>query len=100
MPPNKTYRLSNKAAADLRGIAKYTTQEFGQAQAKAYLTGLDEAVAQLALQPSMAQKACELRTGYRRYLFQKHAIYFQETGYGIYVVRVLHQQMKLSLHIE
>jgi toxin ParE1/3/4 len=100
MPPHKAYRLSNKAAADLRNIAKYTSQEFGSAQAKAYLTSLGEAVIQLAEQPLLAQQASELRTDYRRYLFQKHAIYFQTTDYGIYVVRVLHQQMKLSLHIE
>jgi toxin ParE1/3/4 len=95
----KVYRLSNKAAADLHKIAKYTAQEFGAAQAKAYLTGIDEAVIQLTEQPLLAQQAGELRADYRRYLFQKHIIYFQTTDYGIYVVRVLHQHLKLSLHI-
>ena len=47
----------------------------------------------------MAQMVNEISTGYRRYLFQQHAIYFVEKDFGIYVVRVLHQQMRVELHI-
>ncbi len=95
----KSYRLSDKAVVDLRNISRYTIIEFGPAQAKAYLTALKEAIISLAEQPHMAQMVNEIRTGYRRYLFQKHAIYFVEKDFGIYVVRVLHQQMRLELHI-
>jgi len=95
----KSYRLSNKAVIDLRNISRYTSIEFGQAQAKAYLTALKETTLQLAEQPQMAQLVNEVRTGYRRYLFQKHAIYFVEKDYGVYVVRVLHQQIRVELHL-
>lgn len=95
----KSYRLSDKAVADLRNISRYTNFEFGPAQAKAYLTALKEIILQLAAQPRMAQPVSEIRSGYRRYLFQQHAIYFSEKEYGIYVVRVLHQQMRVDLHI-
>jgi toxin ParE1/3/4 len=94
----KSYRLSDKAVIDFRNISRYTNIEFGPAQAKAYLTALKETVLQLAEQPQMAQMVNEIRAGYRRYLFQKHAIYFVEKDYGIYVVRVLHQQMRVELH--
>lgn len=94
----KSYRLSDKAVIDLRNISRYTNIEFGPAQARAYMTGLKEAVLQLSVQPQMAQRVNEIRAGYRRYLFQKHAIYFVEKDYGIYVVRVLHQQMRVELH--
>lgn len=94
----KSYRLSDKAVVDLRNISRYTNIEFGPAQARAYITGLKETVLQLSEQPQMAQMVNEIRVGYRRYLFQKHAIYFVEKDYGIYVVRVLHQQMRVELH--
>ncbi len=94
----KSYRLSDKAVIDLRNICRYTNIEFGPAQAKVYLTALKETVLQLAEQPQMAQMVSEIRAGFRRYLFQKHAIYFVEKDYGIYVVRVLHQQMRVELH--
>lgn len=95
----KSYRLSDKAVIDLRNISRYTNIEFGQAQAKAYLTALKETTLQLAEQPQMAQVVNDIRPGYRRYLFQKHAIYFIEKDYGIYVVRILHQQMRVELHL-
>ncbi len=96
----KTYQLSNKATEDLHQIASYTKTKFGDLQAKAYLTGLTEIVAQLVGTPSLAHKIPDIRQEYRRYLFQKHAIYFKETEYGIYIVRILHQQMNISLHLQ
>lgn len=95
----KSYLLSDKAVVDLRNISRYTNIEFGPAQAKAYLTALKETIIQLVAQPQLAQAVNEIRPGYRRYFFQKHAIYFVERNYGIYVVRVLHQQMRIELHL-
>lgn len=96
----KTYQLSNKAAEDLQQIASYTKAKFGDLQAKAYLTGITEIVVQLVETPALAHKITYIRQEYRRYLFQKHAIYFKETEYGIYIMRILHQQMNISLHLQ
>lgn len=94
-----SYKLSNKAEQDIRSIYRYTVSNFGQLQAEAYLSGLEETLIQVSNTPKLAQKADDIRKGYRRYLYQEHAVYFIEKNSYIYIVRVLHQQMKVSLHL-
>ena len=93
-----SYKLSNKAERDLRLIYQYTRLNFGDQQAATYLIGLEETLEQVTETPTMAQKVDDIRPNYRRYLYQEHAIYFIEKKSFIYVVRVLHQQMNVSLH--
>jgi len=94
-----SYTLSNKAEKDLRNIYQYTRQTFGKDQAAAYLLGLEECIIETAVNPSIAQKIDDIRPQYKRYLYQHHAIYFLERHSDIFIVRVLHQQMKASLHL-
>ncbi|GMR16137.1 MAG: type II toxin-antitoxin system RelE/ParE family toxin [Gammaproteobacteria bacterium] len=94
-----SYILSNKAEKDLRGIYQYSKLNFGDGQAVAYLTGLEECLNDVANNPAMAHKIDNIRPSYKRYLYQEHAVYFVEKNSFIYVVRVLHQQMKASLHL-
>jgi len=94
-----SYRLSNKAEQDLRLIYRYTQLNFGTIQAATYLTGLDETLELIADSPAIAQKVDDIRSGYQRYLFQEHVIYFVKESNHIYVVRILHQQMKVQLHL-
>ena len=94
------YRLSRKADDDLQGIFRYTRQQHGIARAAAYLTQLEECFLQLADNPGLAQSVEFIRSGYFRYLHQKHAIYFVRRADHIFIARVLHQRMKASVHIE
>lgn len=94
-----SYKLSNKAEQDLRLIYRYTQLNFGTVQANTYLTGLDETLELIANSPAIAQKVDDIRSGYQRYLYQEHAIYFIKKSNHIYIVRVLHQQMKVQLHL-
>jgi toxin ParE1/3/4 len=94
-----SYGLSNKAEQDLRNIYRHTDTTFGQLQAEAYLCGLEETLIQISSTPTLAQKVDDIRKGYRRYLYREHAVYFTKKKSAIYVVRVLHQKMKASLHI-
>ena len=94
-----SYKLSNKAEQDLRLIYRYTQLNFGTIQADTYLTGLDETLELIANSPAIAQKVDDIRNGYQRYLFQEHAIYFFKKSTHIFIVRVLHQQMKVQLHL-
>jgi len=93
------YKLSNKAESDLRKIYRYSEIKFGDIQAEAYLIGLDEILTVLADNVSMAQSVKDLRQGYYRYYYRKHAIYFVEKKKHILIVRVLHQQMRPDLHL-
>ncbi len=93
------YTLSNKAELDLRKIYQYSQLNFGELKAISYLTGLEENIQQIANTPNLAQQIDNIRQTYKRYLYQEHAIYFIEKKSYIYIVRVLHQQMKASLHL-
>lgn len=95
-----SYVLSNKAEQDLRNIYRYSKLNFDDAQAAAYLTGLEECLNDVANNPAMAQKIDNIRPNYKRYLYQEHAIYFIEKNSFLYIVRVLHQQMKASLYLK
>ena len=75
------------------------TIKFRHIQADTYLTGLDETLELIADSPAIAQKVDDIRNGYQRYLFQEHAIYFVKKSTHIFIVRVLHQQMKAQLHL-
>lgn len=93
------YRLSNRAEQDFRNIYRLTASNFGKLQAEAYLSGLEETLVQVSNTTTLAQKIDDIRKGYRRYLYQEHAVYFIEKKSFIYVMRVLHRQMKASIHL-
>jgi len=94
------YRLTRKAADDLISIYNYTFHQHGELQADTYLHGIEEKLNELANSPSIAVNADGIRPGYKRVLFQKHVIYFKEERDGILIVRILHQQMKATLHFD
>lgn len=60
----KKYILSNKAVKDLVGISQYSRTEFGEAQVKAYLTGLKEILFQLSDNPLLGQNVADIRPHY------------------------------------
>ena len=93
------YKLTIKAEEDLREIYRYSRLKFGEIQADAYFSGLEECVVLLSKQPAMAQRVDDLRRGYYRYFYQKHAVYFVQNKEYILVIRVLHQQMKPQFHL-
>ena len=93
------YTLSNKAQSDLERIFQYTDIEFGQSQAENYLLGIHETLESLADEPNLAQDVSDIRQGYSRYIFRKHYIFFKRRKKDIFVVRILHQQMKVQLHL-
>ncbi|MBU2870628.1 type II toxin-antitoxin system RelE/ParE family toxin [Colwellia sp. E2M01] len=53
----------------------------------------------LSNEPDLAHRVEDIRKGYFRYLFRKHAVYFQVRQREIFIIRVLHQQMKYELHL-
>src|SRR5688500_5260666 len=93
------YFLSQRAVEDLETIYRYTYRRFGETQADSYLLGLEETLRELAQTPSLAVSVDDVRPGYRKALYQKHAVYFRVEENGIFVARVLHQQMYALLHL-
>ena len=93
------YTLSQKASKDLANIFQYTYKNFAMNQAESYLSELEECFIMLSTKPDLAKKVEDIRRDYFRYLFRKHAVYFKVRKNDIFIVRVLHQQMKYELHL-
>lgn len=66
------YRLTPRAQSDLDGVFDHSVAQWGQAQALRYT----DAIA-----------------------VERHIIYFRPTGYGIAVIRILHQRMDAPRHL-
>lgn len=95
------FRLTRKAIADLKSIARYTETQWGRAQRNTYLSRLDQAFQALAEHPAQGTDCAEVRAGYRRYRTGRHMIYYRAlsgTG-GIEIVRVLHDRMDPDRHL-
>jgi toxin ParE1/3/4 len=93
------YTLSEKATKDLANIFQYTYKNFNISQAESYLSELEECFIMLSNEPELAHKVEDIRKEYFRHLFRKHAVYFKVRKDDIFIVRVLHQQMKYELHL-
>jgi toxin ParE1/3/4 len=87
------YRLTPAAERDFDEIFDYTVQRWDLEQAFRYTHKLEAALSALAASPTAGLDSREIRAGYRRHIVGSHVIYFQQTGYGIVVIRILHGNM-------
>jgi toxin ParE1/3/4 len=73
-----SFRVSDRARADLVDIYNFTESNFGAYQAEAYHAGLERTFGLLADFPRIGQLVDELAPGYRRFRFQSHFIFIRE----------------------
>lgn len=71
-------------------------QQWGAAQTEHYIDDLTAAFEFLAESPKTGTQCENIRAGYRKYPVIRHVVYYRETGYGIAIVRVLHDRMLVS----
>ena len=83
------YALTLAAEQDLTEIYAYTFVEFGESQADTYFESLEDCLTRLATNPRLGRSVADLRRGYRRFIHQRHSIYYRRTRTGILVVRIL-----------
>ena len=93
------YTLSNKAEEVISGIYDYSANIHGVTQAEAYLVALHEALVILAENPSIGASAEDIRKTYFQLPVHMHMVFYKKVDDGIFVIRVLHQQMKYSIHL-
>jgi toxin ParE1/3/4 len=86
-----SYRLSESARAELVVIYDETEARFGLYQADAYLAGLERTFGLLADFPGIGQSADELVTGFRRFRFQAHIIFYTQDSEGVVIRAVVHE---------
>lgn len=88
------FRLTPAAQDDLDDIWDHTAATWSVEQAERYIYLLRDRIVALAAGRSVAQRADEIKPGYRRSLVGAHVIFFrQEPGEALTVVRILHQSM-------
>jgi toxin ParE1/3/4 len=103
-------RLTAAAETDFRDIVQWTTERFGQAQARAYAETLSAALAALAAGPTAIGVKPRNDIGKGLFSFHvtrvgrrgRHFVIFRIAGYedpAIEVLRLLHDSMDLPRHL-
>lgn len=92
------YKLSNLAAEDFERIFEYTLLNFGIEQADYYTEGMHNVLLTIAEQPLIGHECPEITEGLRRHNHHKHAIFYRSQPLGVYILRILHQQMEPLRH--
>jgi len=97
----KTFRLTNFAKTDLKGIALFTQKEWGQEQRNIYVKQFNDAFHMLADTP-LVGKACDhIKAGYKKFPIGSHVIFYKDAdNSSIEVVRILHKHMDVELNLQ
>ena len=87
------YRLTPRAVADLREIARYTLKTWGRKQRDLYLADIDRRCSWLAENPRLGTHRPDVAEGYYSYLQGSHVIFYLIREDGIDIIGVPHQRM-------
>ena len=94
------FRLSPKARDDMESVWLYTLSQWGQEQSEKYIDDLAAAFELLTVNPPRLGKRCDnIRPGYRKRPILRHVIYYRELGYGIEIIRVLHDHQLTTRYL-
>lgn len=75
---------------DLKGIWRYSFDEWDEAQADKYLAEIEAGIEKLRHNPKLGRPREEVRTGYRSLQVNQHIVYYVLTPSVIRIIRVLH----------
>jgi toxin ParE1/3/4 len=92
------YRLSPRAAEDLRDILRFGIPRFGKVQAVKYHAELESRFALLTQFPRIGQPTYDLRPGLYRYGHKSHVIFYAIAPDAIVVQRILHASADFARH--
>jgi toxin ParE1/3/4 len=84
------------AEVDLSDIWKYTVDTWGENQAEEYIQKLSLACSKLSDGLSQEIPVDYVRSGYRKVLVGRHAIFFKRNENEITIIRILHQSMDVD----
>jgi toxin ParE1/3/4 len=92
----RRYELSRAADRDLDDIYVYTYREFGALQADVYFESLEECLGKLGENPLLGVDANNVRAGYRRFVHQRHTLYYKKAKVRVRIVRILGPGMSIE----
>jgi toxin ParE1/3/4 len=90
------FRLSERAERDLVEIYDHTEATFGAYQADAYHAGLERTLDLLARFPRIGRSVEEIASGFRRFRFQAHTVFYTEEAGFILIRAILHQAREIK----
>ena len=93
------FRVIKLAQSDIRGIARYTQNEWGAAQRRAYLDELNAKFETLSQTPTIAAERQDFDPPVRIHHHEKHLIVYIIEDAGILIIRVLHQSMDVPAQL-
>lgn len=91
-------QFSEAAAKDIESIFKTSLSKFGLDQTERYFSKLKNCFALLDSNPYIGSDAADIKSGYYRFIHQRHVIFYRISTEGILVVRVLHKRMDIAKH--
>lgn len=91
----KSFRITPRAAQDMRNIARYTLQNWGRKQRDVYLRAIDKRFSWLAENPSLGRPRPDIKEGYYSYPQGSHVIFYLVRKGGIDIIGVPHQRMNV-----
>ncbi len=89
------FRITPRAAQDLRNIGRYTLKRWGKEQRDTYLRALDRRFAWLAELPDRGRHRPEVQEGYYSYLQGSHVVFYLIREAGIDIIGIPHQRMDI-----
>lgn len=96
MDLNLKYELSELAVTDLEDIYRYTRENFGRRQAKAYLEELEVLFSQLRDHTKLGRSRKEIRKELRSIAMRNHVVFYRSISKGVRIIRVIHASRDLD----
>jgi len=88
--------LTGPAKRDLQGLLSFTRQKWGYAQYLKYRQKVDKAIQTLIKNPEIGRK----HYNHLVYTADKHHIYYRIQDSTIFIMRILHQRMNPTEHLD
>ena len=93
---SQAYVLTAAAEADVRSIIRYTRQQWGDAQVRAYMAKLDQGIARLAQGLGSCRDMSDMHAGLRMSRCEHHYAFCLDRDIDPpLIVAILHERMDL-----
>ena len=97
-PPKHRLELSQQAKKDFRDILSYTLTTWGESQLANYRASINDALHVILRNPSAGRPS--VKPALKVLPVGHHRIFYRTIDGTTYVVRILHERMDTSRHLE
>ena len=93
---NARFRLTRRAAGDLRAIHRHSLEKWGEETTRAYMAKLYEVMASVAERPETGLPRRHRSAPFRMVPAGRHFVVYDATDIGIVILTVLHQRRDIE----